>query len=152
MQVFLPHERYQDSVGCLDYRRLGKQRVECRQIILSVCRGDSGGWSNHPCTKMWRGHIPDLMIYHDLCILEWLKRGYNNTMTVFCPLNARNGLKLDPEYDHVHVLSYFESGPPPFVGDDDFHSRHRAALLYKDPEFYGQYGWKEQPKLDYRWS
>lgn len=150
MQTFLPYPNYTQSVECLDYRRLGKQRVECRQLIMCVLQG-GGGWLNHPCARMWQKHVPDLMIYHDLCIIEWKRRGYQNNMVLFCPVNRAQG-EIDPEYDYQHVLPYFESGPPPFVGDDDFHSRHRAALLYKDPEWYGQFGWTEIPKLEYRWS
>jgi hypothetical protein len=60
MQTFLPYPDFARSAACLDYRRLGKQRVECLQI-------------------------------------------------------------------------------------------HRAALLAKDPAWYGQYGWKEEPKIEYWW-
>jgi hypothetical protein len=32
-----------------------------------------------------------------------------------------------------------------------FHSSHRANLLKKEPEFYNQYGWTEDPLDPYVW-
>ncbi len=69
MQTFVPHTAI---AKCLDYRRLGKQRVECKQILAAM--NTTTGWSNH-----------------------------------------------------------------------------RAALLYKDPEYYSQFGWTEEPALEYHW-
>lgn len=36
MQTFLPYESYDDSAESLDYRRLGKQRVETLQILMTL--------------------------------------------------------------------------------------------------------------------
>ena len=55
MQTFLPYRSMSESVRCLDYRRLGKQRVEAFQI-LNALAGKSKGWTSHPATKMWRGY------------------------------------------------------------------------------------------------
>ena len=54
MQTFLPYPDLRDSVACLDSKRLGKQRVECLQI-LNVLEGRRTGWQNHPAVKMWAG-------------------------------------------------------------------------------------------------
>jgi hypothetical protein len=61
MQTFLPYPDLQKSVQCLDYKRLGKQRVEALQI-LNILRGKptkSGksykGYINHPIVNMWKG-------------------------------------------------------------------------------------------------
>jgi hypothetical protein len=40
---------------------------------------------------------------------------------------------------------------PDWFGFEDFHSSHRANLLKKDPEFYSQYGWIENPQNPYVW-
>ena len=45
MQTFLPYPSMGQSVRCLDYRRLGKQRVEALQI-LNALDGKSKGWTN----------------------------------------------------------------------------------------------------------
>jgi hypothetical protein len=130
MQTFLPYKSMGRSVRCLDYRRLGKQRVEAFQI-LNALAGKSKGWTNHPATKMWRGYETALSFYKDLCIEEWVRRGYKNTM------------KKETSYGPV-VL-------PEWMGDEDFHASHRSNLLKKDPEFYGKYGWTEATDLDYLW-
>ena len=33
MQTFLPHPEFDESAACLDYKRLGKQRLEAKTII-----------------------------------------------------------------------------------------------------------------------
>lgn len=40
---------------------------------------------------------------------------------------------------------------PPWLRNESFHTSHRAALLAKDPEWYGQFGWIEEPKIEYVW-
>ena len=65
-----------------------------------------------------------------MCIDEWVKRGYNNTM------------QLIP-FDNL-VL-------PDWVGDERLHKSHRSNLLRKDQEFYGQYDWNEPIDLEYYW-
>ena len=61
MQTFLPYPDFKKSLQALDYRRLGKQRVEAYQIIRVIKYGD--GWQHHPAAKMWRGHINALKLY-----------------------------------------------------------------------------------------
>jgi len=55
MQTFLPYVNFAESAKCLDYRRLGKQRVEAKQI-LDVLNGKTTAWQNHPCVKAWKGY------------------------------------------------------------------------------------------------
>jgi len=130
MQTFLPYPDFEKSLRALDYRRLGKQRVEAYQILRAIRMG--GGWRNHPATNMWRGHVNALKLYHNLCIAEWVRRGYRNRM---------NKMKI------TGPVSY-----PPWFGREDFHAAHRSNLLRKDPEFYGRYGWSEPPDLPYLWG
>jgi hypothetical protein len=128
MQTFLPYPSFVDSVRCLDYRRLGKQRVEARQILRAIRLG-GGGWENHPACKMWRGHAAALELYGDCAIREWVRRGYNNTMRVSSVSRARM---------------------PDWLGGE-IHATHRAALLAKDRDWYGQFGWREEPEIAYFW-
>lgn len=79
MQTFLPVASTSKSAEMLDYRRLGKQRVETWQI-LNTLTGQSSGWANHPAVKMWRGHETALAIYgYDVCS-EWIRQGYKDTL------------------------------------------------------------------------
>lgn len=129
MQTFLPYPSFERSVRTLDYRRLGKQRVEAFQILKAL-RDPSYGWQNHPAVKMWRGFEPALAHYMNCCIDEWERRGYNNNM-------------LREEVDWYYV--------PPFVGKRKFHDSHKSNLLRKDPEWYGQFGWTVPDDLEYVW-
>ena len=53
MQTFLPYESFEESASVLDWRRLGKQRVEGMQIINAINNPKKQGWQNHPATIMW---------------------------------------------------------------------------------------------------
>lgn len=129
MQTFLPVPCFKSSAQMLDYRRLGKQRVECLQLINALTT-EGAGWSRHPAARMWERNISALMRYHDVCVTEWIARGYRNTM----PLYGVTAYTL-----------------PDWFGDEEFHSRHRAALLAKDIKFYQRYDWKEAPSINYLW-
>jgi len=138
MQIFLPFADMTKSLQTLDNKRLGKQRVETYQIISAITRRPKldgtpyKGWLNHPCTVMWKNYVPALQNYLNLSIVEWINRGFKNTM------------KLEQiENDNI-VL-------PPFIGNERFHSSHRANLLKKEPEFYQKYGWTENPQDPYVW-
>jgi hypothetical protein len=133
MQTFLPYANFVESARVLDYRRLGKQRVEAKQL-LNALRNPRAGWANHPAAKMWRGHEAALRLYHDACIAEWCARGYRNTMQLLASrADARRATM------------------PPWFGAKTFHASHRSNLLRKDPHYYGQFGWREPPDLPYVW-
>ena len=55
MQTFLPYSDFRDSVACLDYKRLGKQRVEAMQTYNQITKG-KGGYPYHPVNKMWQDY------------------------------------------------------------------------------------------------
>jgi len=42
MNTFLPYPDFVKSAQCLDYRRLGKQRVEAWQIYLALTKENYG--------------------------------------------------------------------------------------------------------------
>ena len=130
MQTFLPYPDFKKSLQALDYRRLGKQRVEAYQIIRAIKNG--GGWRHHPAVKMWRGHINALKLYYNLCLDEWVRRGYKNRMQKM-PIRGK--------------ISY-----PHWFGRNAFHAAHRSNLLRKNNIYYGKYGWHEPPDLPYLWE
>mgnify|MGYP003636941713 FL=1 len=129
MQTFLPYFDMRDSVSCLDNKRLGKQRVECLQI-LNVLEGRRDGWKNHPAVKMWTGHTEALHLYKDICITEWIDRGFNNTMI------------LTSKKDHPSLPNWWGG---------EIHATHRSNLLRKDAAYYRQFGWCETDDLPYFW-
>ena len=79
MQTFLPYESFRKSAKVLDWRRLGKQRVEGMQIINAIENPKKQGWQNHPCTVMWRPYLPALKHYTNIIIMEWMDRGIHKT-------------------------------------------------------------------------
>ncbi|MCX8277735.1 MAG: MSMEG_6728 family protein [Dehalococcoidia bacterium] len=131
MQTFLPYSDFNKSAACLDWRRLGKQRVEAMQILRAL-ENQNYGWQNHPAVNMWRGFEAMLAVYHNTIIDEWTSRGYRNNMKLITP--------------HIAPIS------PTWMGNLDFHASHRSNLLRKDPEHYGQYGWTETDNLPYIWG
>lgn len=137
MQTFLPLPTFEGTARCLDRQRLGKQRVECLQL-LGALHGRTLGWRNHPACRMWRGHISALTAYALAIIREWKSRGYRDTCEG--KVLALSGGHLTAAFDY-----------PPWFGDEVFHASHRSNLLRKDPEWYGQFGWTEPPTLPYVW-
>jgi len=70
MQTFLPYASFEETASILDWRRLGKQRVEGLQIINILTMPDYvGSWRNHPSVKMWRGFENALPLYGNSIIL-----------------------------------------------------------------------------------
>lgn len=133
MQTFLPLQSYSESAKCLDYRRLGKQRVECLQI-LNVLLGGKSGWANHPAIKMWKGYEPSLVRYGQEVCKEWTGRGYKDTCL-------------------SKISSFSTSGPEikPAWLSEQFCASHRSNLLRKDPVWYAKFGWTESPDMEYIW-
>lgn len=140
MQTFLPYADFVQSAQALDYKRLGKQRVECLQLLNSLLGITNGkGWSNHPARNMWRGHERCLVRYTvDVCRI-WQAKGYKDTVEV-------KVLALEAE----HLAGQTED-PPEWLGRDDIHLSHKSNLIRKLPDHYGKL-WPDVPgDLPYIW-
>lgn len=140
MQTFLPYPDFVQTARVLDYRRLGKQRVETKQLILALTQ-PKYGWKNHPAAKMWVGYVPLLAEYGRVVCKEWRDRGYNDSLL---PFFEGFDLSFFEGFDDVREL-------PPWLGDEKFHASHRSNLLRKDMEFYSQWGWTDPIDLPYVW-
>lgn len=146
MQTFLPYPNFRQSLECLDNKRLGKQRVECMQLINAIEKhtllpSAKTAWFYHPACQQWLGHLETLKIYHDMSIREWVGRGFKNTMHYYHSYDFLSDLYNG--YVHVECPEWF--------GDPAFHASHRSNLLRKDPVHYGQFGWTEPHDLPYIW-
>jgi hypothetical protein len=134
MQTFLPYPDFTQSLASLDRARLGKQRVEAKQILLALTQPDYG-WQSHPAVLMWRGFEPALATYGRICCEVWQDRGYTDSL-----------------WDWFYFREADEAATmPPWLNNPAFHSSHRSNLLRKDPIWYGRYGWTESPDLPYVW-
>lgn len=158
MQTFLPHPNFVHSAACLDTKRLGKQRVECMQILNAllephqVANGilfpSPRGWRTHPATRMWAGCESALALYMTVVIAEWRLRGYNNSMM----MPYADDWRPNPDYAHAACLQQFRDiRMPSWLGDKAFHDSHKSNLLRKDPAWYGRFGWDVPADLPYVW-
>jgi hypothetical protein len=133
MQTFLPYPNFQKCARVIDDKRLWKQILEADGIIR-ILEGRVNKklylYKNHPCVKMWKNYLQDLYDYRANFIQEWLNRRLINA-----PIIEKNE---EPIWCAVWP-------------DRKLYSSHRAALLAKNPEWYQQFGWKEEPKIEYFW-
>lgn len=131
MQTFLPYADFTASAKVLDYRRLGKQRVETYQLIRAI-NGETKGWRTHPAAKMWDGYLEALHMYGRAMCEEWIERGYADTML--------NRFEVHDEFEM-----------PPWFGDEEFHRSHQSNLIRKLPEFYAPIFIGVPSDLPYLW-
>lgn len=147
MQTFLPFPDFAASAAALDPRRLGKQRVEVLQIVRAIT-WPKYGWRNHPAANMWRGYEEALGAYGVAVCREWCARGFADT----CDAKIRQDLA---DAGVAKVRSQAELARrkllPPWLGDEALHRSHRAALLRKDPDWYGPRFPDAPDDTDYLW-
>lgn len=170
MQTFLPFPSFSESASVLDDKRLGKQRVECKQILQALQRGkytckhcgycDPGpcpdrcsvnvvhswrltAWKNHPAVKMWE----PVNIHTIPCLAV-----YGIKM---CREWKSRGYKDTLEEwfrQFVNSDLSWELGKPSWIGDESFHRSHRSNLLRKLPEHYAPLFESDlSPDLPYVW-
>ena len=131
MQTFLPYADFAASMKVLDPIRLGNQVYREGITLLR------GGWRHHPAALMWEHNKDALAAYLWAGVLELVARGRDYRDRPWAIEIQSYGLD-DPEM-------------PFWLGDEPFHSAHRAALLDKNYEYYSQFGWEEEPAMDYLW-
>jgi hypothetical protein len=156
MQTFLPYPDFRRSAEALDGKRLGKQRVECLQLLhgllgqktVQTVTGwmlepfNPKGWVNHPASKMWRGYEVSLAEYAIACCDAWIRLEFRDTCR---PRIIRLVPAADPAM-HTEAAT-----KPPWFGNEAFHASHRSNLLRKNPKWYGEFGWTEPDDLPYVW-
>jgi hypothetical protein len=123
MQTFLPCATFVESAQALDRQRLGKQRVEAKQILQALGK-TSGGWVNHPAVKMWRGYETALAYYGFIVCEEWVRRGYRDTLMPWF-------------YDIVNTDRLTWEFPWWWKDSIDLRLSHQSNLIRKMPEHYG---------------
>jgi len=145
MQTFLPYKDYRKSADSLDMKRLGKQRVECIQLLNSIkaTKEDKPyrGWKNHPAREMWylpgkHDHTNALVRYGVEVCKAWRSRGYKDTCLE----------KIQAHYDHSA-----EDKDPNWLGNEKFHMTHRSMLIQKKPEYYREKFEGTPEDLEYVW-
>lgn len=139
MQTFLPYSDFMMSSLCLDWKRLGKQRVEAFQIIKintykqsKDYKGEIFPWCNHPAVLMWEGFEEALKLYFNCVVLVWIGKGCTNNMNLY-------------NVDLENVTFPF------WLGDEVFHRSHKSNLLRKDLAWYERFRWNVPNNLPYFW-
>lgn len=147
MQTFLPYADFERSARSLDPQRLGKQRVECIQVVRGLTR-PGYGWRHHPAVKMWSGRLEALGRYALTCCEVWSEAGFADTCAVTLAADLREAgvesIRAQPELAAADAL-------PRWLGDAAFHRSHQSALVRKDPEHYGPLFPGVPDDLDYVW-
>ncbi len=116
VNTFIPYADFKKCAKVLDNKRLGKQRVEAKQILnILTDATKTKGWRNHPAVKMWTGHVKALMLYYNEMVLEWIRRGFQNNMQLYT----------------IHGKITM----PWFIGNRSIHLSHQANLLRKNVEY-----------------
>jgi hypothetical protein len=135
--TFVTSSNLQECAQNLDNQRLGKQRVEAKQIIDAIEKNT--GWSNHLCAKMWKDHVSCLKVYYNYIVREWIRRGFINNMKLY-DLDESSFVILKTEFDGTKTIveesTVGKITFPWWFSWEPFIYSHRAALLRKNPEFY----------------
>jgi len=102
VNIFIPLSDPIEIAKILDDKRLGKQRVEAKQIITIITgEAKSLAWSNHPAVIMWRPYAKELKYYYDCIVREWIRRGYVNNMPIYgLTINSDNKTGLTINLDN----------------------------------------------------
>lgn len=133
MQTFLPYKDFQKCAECLDYRRLGKQRVETLQILRTL-NGEGKGWENHPAVLMWEDYLEALVEYGVIICQEWINRGYRDSCL-----------------DKIVAQSWGDVVVMPPWLTDEFCLAHQSNLVRKNPTFYRPLFPNVPDNLSYIW-
>lgn len=128
--VFIPYNDPIKIAQVLDYKRLGKQRVEARQI-LSIILGEAkwSAWRSHPAVLMWKPYAAALKYYYNIMVMEWIRRGYVN---------------------HMEIFNDADENMPWFMNCEPILISHRATLLRKNHSHYIQYFTAPKLYMKYR--
>ena len=132
VNTFLPYEDFVKSARVLDWKRLGKQRVEAWQILRALF-GETKGWRNHPATQLWSGYEKLLCEYGIAICDEWIRRGYHDTMR--------------EKFIAVHS-TLPDCDKPSWLGEIKFHESHKSNLKRKNPDVYS---FRINDNLPYQW-
>jgi hypothetical protein len=145
VNIFIIKPDLLETAKILDDKRLGKQRVEAKQLIDILEELDATGiitkkgWVKHPALKSWIGYTNHLKVYFNIIVREWIRRGFNNTMLLYqidespynvvpCFFNGRTAYYDNSKFNQ-YSFPFWVSFPP-------FYMSHQASLCRKNPKHY----------------
>jgi hypothetical protein len=100
----------------------------------------------HLCASSARSRSPARRL--EVCRV-WCERGFADT----CAVKVTDALQQRLGIDHIRTQAELASAGdlPPWLGDEELHRSHRAALVRKDPEFYRPLFGDVPDDLEYVW-
>lgn len=135
MNTFVTHYDHRVTFARMDSRRLGKQRVECLQIIRYAIGADPDfAWASHPAVRMWARHTHELLRYAIEASTEWISRGYAD--------NLRQRFHQILHWYSVQATT--DRRGPEWLADPRQHVAHCSNLVRKDPKYYARF-WPQIP-------
>lgn len=143
MQTFLPYPNFTRSARVLDNKRLGKQRVETKQILKAL-REPNYGWKHHPAVKMWQGYEYGLVCYGIEMCVEWRRRGFSDSL-----MDEFHSLRHDIGQELTRMGKPFVLMPGWL--NDRLTRSHQSNLLRKDPAHYSNLFPGVPDNLPYVW-
>jgi hypothetical protein len=176
MQTFLPYADIGLSIWCLDWKRLGKQRVEALQILKANNQGQKIAfiWGWNEAGKEYKkllwfkpldsgDGIKSTPWYNHPCTKMW--RGYEDCLTYYYNeciyLWKQKHTNNMPMCLYSNVWGNFPRWDliaakekifyPPWFGNKEFHDSHKSNLLRKMPEHYSKFNWQVPNDLPYIW-
>lgn len=140
LRTYLPFANFAACAFVMDDRTVEQSFRDAHMVALCH-QGTLIGYDAHPVVAMWRGYSAALLVYKDVMLREYARRGYNPRMHPSFRQQNWDDLPLElPSYT-----------PPPWLGHFPFHERNRAVLLVKNNAHYSTLGWSEEPHPDMLW-
>jgi hypothetical protein len=152
MQTFLPYPSFSRSAAVLDMKRLGKQRVEAKQVLQAILDVDKLGQApntgqafvNHPIMHQWAPYPEALLSYTWYICREWRDRGYRDGIM---PWLFQVAKLRELRMMHERALDRDSVRRPWWLGAPRVHVYHRANLIVKMPSHYSQFQWTIPDRL-----
>jgi hypothetical protein len=154
MQTFVMYHSIPKTMRDLDQQRLGKQRVEAKQILSALeAQGDEdAAWGNHPAVQMWLGYEPALILYGLFCCHEWrIVRKFNDSLWGHFADKAKEYgmLEVDETCRAANMPGDVEM--PPWLANRWVLRSHRSKLMAKNPALYGKKYLGTPEDMPYLW-
>jgi hypothetical protein len=173
MQTFLPYPSFEETAKILDYKRLGKQRVEAYQIANIIEFP-----YRYKCTNIIFKHSffeKTAMIFEKQCpvcgfelrqitawqnhpaVKMWIgpkedREKYLNCLKLYIDSMIKEWINRG--YNNTMKLSYDSKKQclyPEWIGNEDFHKSHMSNLLRKNKNYYSKYFENIHDDLPYVW-
>ena len=173
LQTFLPFKSFEGSAKILDIKRLGKQRIECLQILNTLSIGPYYKYSRNlfsnaksssateeefknPEKRSFGYNYKKTPWYNHPAVQMW--KGYETALVEYgfaiCREWKQRGYK-DSCLEKIDSFDWNKEADtiyPPWLGNETFHLSHKSNLVRKKPEYYRPIFGKDIPDdLPYHW-